>query len=36
MQKQYAATGKKISPREAAYIVAVDRVARAMKFRGWY
>ncbi len=36
MQKQYAANGKKISPRTAAYIVAVDRVARAMKFRGWY
>lgn len=36
MQKQYADKRKKISPREAAYIVAVDRVARAMKFRGWY
>ncbi len=36
MQKKYADSGKKISPRTAAYIVAVDRVARAMKFRGWY
>jgi glutamate dehydrogenase (NAD(P)+) len=35
-QKQYADRGKKISPRTAAYIVAVDRVARAMKARGWY
>ncbi len=36
MQKQYADKGKKISPRTAAYIVAVDRVAKAMKLRGWY
>jgi glutamate dehydrogenase (NAD(P)+) len=35
-QKKYAASGKKISPRTAAYIVAVDRVAKAMKLRGWY
>jgi glutamate dehydrogenase (NAD(P)+) len=36
MQRQYAAAGTKLSPRTAAYIVAVTRVARAMKFRGWY
>lgn len=35
-QKKYKDAGKKISPRTAAYIVAVDRVARAMKLRGWY
>ena len=35
-QKDYASRGKKISPRTGAYIVAVDRVARAMKLRGWY
>ncbi len=35
-QKAYAAKGKKISPRMAAYIIAVDRVARAMKAKGWY
>ena len=36
MQQTYAESGKKISPRAAAYIVAVDRVAKAMKMRGWY
>ncbi len=36
MQKSYADKGKKISPRNAAYIIAVDRVAKAMKVRGWY
>jgi glutamate dehydrogenase (NAD(P)+) len=36
MQKEYAVKGKKISPRMAAYIVAVGRVAAAMKVRGWY
>lgn len=36
MQKRYKDQGKRISPRDAAYIVAVDRVARAMKVRGWY
>ena len=36
MQKSYAAKGEKISPRMAAYVIAVDRVARAMKARGWY
>ena len=35
-QQKYAESGKKISPRAAAYIVAVDRVAKAMKTRGWY
>jgi glutamate dehydrogenase (NAD(P)+) len=35
-QKKYKSAGKKISPRTAAYIVAVDRVAKAMKLRGWY
>jgi glutamate dehydrogenase (NAD(P)+) len=36
MQKDYAGKGKKISPRMAAYIIAVGRVAAAMKVRGWY
>ncbi|HUC38501.1 MAG TPA: glutamate dehydrogenase, partial [Candidatus Acidoferrum sp.] len=36
MQKEYAAKGQKINPRMAAYIIAVDRVAKAMKARGWY
>ncbi len=36
MQKTYADKGKKINTRMAAYIIAVDRVARAMKARGWY
>ncbi|MGA3020354.1 MAG: Glu/Leu/Phe/Val dehydrogenase [Candidatus Micrarchaeales archaeon] len=35
-QKSYADKGKKISPRMAAYTIAVDRVAKAMKARGWY
>ncbi len=35
-QKEYASKGKKISPRMGAYIVAVSRVAAAMKVRGWY
>ena len=35
-QEEYAGKGKKISPRMAAYIVAVSRVAAAMKARGWY
>jgi glutamate dehydrogenase (NAD/NADP) (EC 1.4.1.3) len=35
-QTEYAAKGKKITPREAAYIIAVSRVAAAMKARGWY
>ncbi len=28
--------GKNVSPRVAAYVIAVERVADAMKFRGWY
>ncbi len=35
-QREYRDNGKKISPRMAAYIVAVERVAAAMKIRGWY
>ena len=35
-QDTYKAKGTKITPRDAAYIVAVDRVAKAMKSRGWY
>ncbi len=35
-QKQYAEKGKKINTRMAAYIIAVGRVAAAMKARGWY
>jgi len=35
-QRSYADKGKKISPRMAAYIIAVERVAKAMKARGWY
>ncbi len=36
MQKKYLGLSKKISPRDAAYIVAIERVAMAMKTRGWY
>ena len=36
MQSDYLAKGKKITPREAAYIIAVGRVAASMKARGWY
>ncbi len=36
MRKDYAGKGQKISPRMAAYIIAVDRVSKAMKVRGWY
>ncbi|MGC8586314.1 MAG: Glu/Leu/Phe/Val family dehydrogenase [Candidatus Micrarchaeia archaeon] len=35
-QKKYADMGKKINPRMGAYIIAVERVAQAMKARGWY
>lgn len=35
-QKEYAAKGKKINPRMAAYIIAIGRVAATMKARGWY
>ena len=36
VQSEYASKGKDITPRNAAYIVAVERVAKAMKSRGWY
>ncbi|MDE1832968.1 MAG: Glu/Leu/Phe/Val dehydrogenase [Candidatus Micrarchaeota archaeon] len=36
LRASYASKGKKIAPRTAAYIIAVDRVAKAMKARGWY
>ncbi len=36
MQKTYADKGNKIDPRTAAYIIAIDRVAKAMKAKGWY
>ncbi|MDE1762492.1 MAG: Glu/Leu/Phe/Val dehydrogenase [Candidatus Micrarchaeota archaeon] len=35
-QKEYSDKGRKINPRMAAYIIAVSRVAAAMKTRGWY
>jgi glutamate dehydrogenase (NAD(P)+) len=35
-QKKYKEMGKSISPRTAAYMIAVERVANAMKIRGWY
>jgi glutamate dehydrogenase (NAD(P)+) len=35
-QAEYAKEGKKISTRMAAYTISVDRVAKAMKARGWY
>ncbi len=35
-QADYASKRKKITPRESAYIIAVSRVASAMKARGWY
>ncbi|MCL5430288.1 MAG: hypothetical protein M1504_02310 [Candidatus Marsarchaeota archaeon] len=34
--KSYKENKQKIPPRMAAYIIAVDRVAKAMKARGWY
>ncbi|ASI13382.1 glutamate dehydrogenase [Candidatus Mancarchaeum acidiphilum] len=36
VQEDYLSKGTKITPRNAAYIIAVDRVAKAMKLRGWY
>ena len=36
IKKEYDDRGKKVAPRTAAYIIAVDRVAKAMKVRGWY
>jgi glutamate dehydrogenase (NAD(P)+) len=35
-QKRYADAGKRMNLRTAAYTVAVGRVAKAMKARGWY
>jgi glutamate dehydrogenase (NAD(P)+) len=35
-QSVYAKKKENISPRMGAYIIAVDRVAKAMKLRGWY
>ncbi|MHB1830490.1 MAG: Glu/Leu/Phe/Val family dehydrogenase [Candidatus Micrarchaeaceae archaeon] len=35
-KKRYADAKKSISYRTSAYIIAVDRVAKAMKLRGWY
>jgi glutamate dehydrogenase (NAD(P)+) len=35
-QEEFAKQGTKIDTRTAAYIIAVDRVAKAMKYRGWY
>ncbi len=36
VKKEYEAKGSKITPRTAAYIIAIGRVASAMKVRGWY
>lgn len=36
MRKDYTDKGTKITPRTAAYIIAIDRVSKAMKARGWY
>jgi glutamate dehydrogenase/leucine dehydrogenase len=35
-QKAYAKKNVKMNPRNAAYAIAVDRVLKAMKYRGWY
>ncbi|MGI0100830.1 MAG: Glu/Leu/Phe/Val family dehydrogenase [Candidatus Micrarchaeaceae archaeon] len=35
-QSEYSKAGQKISPRMAAYIIALERVSKAMKYRGWY
>ncbi|HIH50539.1 MAG: Glu/Leu/Phe/Val dehydrogenase [Candidatus Micrarchaeaceae archaeon] len=35
-QEEYSKDGTRISTRTAAYAIAVDRVAKAMKYRGWY
>lgn len=35
-QKKYGESGRQIPPRMGAYIVALERVAYAMKLRGWY
>lgn len=36
VQEDYAKKGTKISTRNSAYIIAMDRVAKAMRYRGWY
>jgi glutamate dehydrogenase (NAD(P)+) len=35
-RKAYKSKGLDLTPRTASYIIAVDRVAKAMKARGWY
>lgn len=35
-QKKYGESGRQIPPRMGAYVVALERVAYAMKLRGWY
>ncbi len=35
-QKAYEKKGTKMNARNAAYVIAVDRVLKAMKYRGWY
>lgn len=35
-QEEYSKKGVKINPRMAAYMIAIDRVSKAMKYRGWY
>ncbi|MDE1870987.1 MAG: Glu/Leu/Phe/Val dehydrogenase [Candidatus Micrarchaeota archaeon] len=35
-QQEYAKAGRSVSTRMAAYTIAIDRVAKAMKYRGWY
>lgn len=35
-QNEYAKIGQRINTRMAAYIIAIDRVSKAMKYRGWY
>jgi glutamate dehydrogenase (NAD(P)+) len=35
-QEEYTKNGMKITTRTAAYIISVDRVSKAMKYRGWY
>ena len=36
MRALYRSKGMDLSPRTAAYIISVDRVAKTMKARGWY
>jgi glutamate dehydrogenase (NAD(P)+) len=35
-QEEFRKKGETINTRMAAYIIAVDRIAKAMKYRGWY